>query len=146
VLTDDCELDYGEIGPWKGVDAVTAFMQQAHALAGHTMHRLSNQAIAVDGDKAPARTYLDGLLKPVDNKSRVNAIPFSTTRSSAPTTVAHRAPPVYPGAAEYGGEPLDDVRNQMDRGPLSPAHPTAGGRSPPPRSGRQRVVRWPGGR
>ncbi len=52
VFTEDCELDYGEIGSWKGVDAVTEFMQQAHSMAGHTMHRLTNQVIAVDGDKA----------------------------------------------------------------------------------------------
>jgi uncharacterized protein (TIGR02246 family) len=76
VFTDDCELDYGEIGAWNGVDAVTDFMQQVHALAGHTMHRLSNQAIAVDGDKAAARTYIDGLIMAGDNKSGVNAIGF----------------------------------------------------------------------
>jgi len=76
VFTDDCELDYGEIGVWKGVDAVTDFMEQVHALAGHTMHRLSNHAIAVDGDKAVARTYIDGLIMGGDNKSGVNAIGF----------------------------------------------------------------------
>ena len=53
MFTDDCELDYGEIGAWKGADAVTEFMQQAHALAGHTMHRLTNQVITVDGDYGP---------------------------------------------------------------------------------------------
>ena len=47
-----------------------------HALAGHTMHRLSNQAIAVDGDKAVARTYIDGLIMAADNNSGVNAIGF----------------------------------------------------------------------
>jgi uncharacterized protein (TIGR02246 family) len=76
VFTDDCALDYGEIGAWKGVDAVAEFMQQAHALAGHTMHRLSNQAITVDGDKAAARTYIDGLIMFGDNESGVNAIGF----------------------------------------------------------------------
>ena len=76
VFTSDCELDYGEIGAWKGVDAVTEFMEQVHALAGHTMHRLSNQAITVDGDKAAARTYIDGLIMFGDNESGVNAIGF----------------------------------------------------------------------
>ena len=76
VFTDDCELDYGEIGAWKGVDAVADFMEQVHALAGHTMHRLSNMAITVDGDQAVARTYLDGLMMAPDNKSGVNAIGF----------------------------------------------------------------------
>jgi 3-phenylpropionate/cinnamic acid dioxygenase small subunit len=76
VFTDDCELDYGVIGAWKGVDAVTDFMEQVHALAGHTMHRLSNQAITIRGDKAQARTYIDGLIMTGDNKSGVNAIGF----------------------------------------------------------------------
>ncbi|MEN4398473.1 nuclear transport factor 2 family protein [Mycolicibacterium senegalense] len=76
VFTDDCVLDYGEIGTWNGVDAVTEFMDQSHAMAGYTMHRLSNHAIAVDGDSATARTYIDGLIMAQDNNSGVNAIGF----------------------------------------------------------------------
>jgi 3-phenylpropionate/cinnamic acid dioxygenase small subunit len=76
VFTDDCELDYGEVGSWKGVDAVTEFMQQAHAMAGHTMHRLTNQVITVDGDSAEARTYVDALIMLGDNISGVNAAGF----------------------------------------------------------------------
>jgi 3-phenylpropionate/cinnamic acid dioxygenase small subunit len=76
VFTDDCELDYGEIGAWQGVDAVAEFMERVHALAGHTMHRLSNRAVTVDGDEATARTYIDGLIMAADNKSGVNAIGF----------------------------------------------------------------------
>lgn len=79
VFTDDCELDYGVIGSWHGVDAVTDFMEQVHAMAGHTMHRLSNQAITLDGDNADnatARTYIDGLIMAGDNTSGVNAIGF----------------------------------------------------------------------
>jgi 3-phenylpropionate/cinnamic acid dioxygenase small subunit len=73
-FTDDCELDYGEIGTWNGVDAVTKFMDEAHAMAGQTMHRLTNQAITVDGDRADARTYVDGLIMAADNDSGVNAV------------------------------------------------------------------------
>ena len=51
-------------------------MEQVHALAGHTLHRLTNQAITVDGDKATARTYIDGLIMVGDNNSGVNAIGF----------------------------------------------------------------------
>jgi 3-phenylpropionate/cinnamic acid dioxygenase small subunit len=76
VFTYDCELDYGEVGSWKGVDAVTEFMQQAHAMAGHTMHRLTNQVITVDGDAAQARTYVDALIMLGDNTSGVNAAGF----------------------------------------------------------------------
>ena len=28
VFTEDCRLDYGEIGVWRGVDAVTEFMER----------------------------------------------------------------------------------------------------------------------
>jgi 3-phenylpropionate/cinnamic acid dioxygenase small subunit len=76
VFTDDCQLDYGEVGNWNGVDAVTEFMEQAHAMAGHTMHRLTNQVIAVDRDTAQARTYVDALIMVGDSNSGVNAAGF----------------------------------------------------------------------
>jgi 3-phenylpropionate/cinnamic acid dioxygenase small subunit len=76
VFTDDCEVDYGEIGTWTGADAVTEFMEQAHAVAGHTMHRMSNEVITVAGDKAAARTYVDAVILVADNTSGVNAIGF----------------------------------------------------------------------
>jgi 3-phenylpropionate/cinnamic acid dioxygenase small subunit len=76
VFTDDCEVDYGEIGTFNGIDAVTEFMEQAHAAAGQTMHRLTNQAITVDGDKASARTYIDGVIMFGDNQAGVNALGF----------------------------------------------------------------------
>lgn len=75
-FTDDCVLDYGQIGTFDGVDAVTAFMEQSHAMAGHTMHRLSNIVIDLDGDRAVARTYVDGLILAADNTSGVNAVGF----------------------------------------------------------------------
>ncbi len=76
VFTDDCQLDYGEIGTWQGVDAVTDFMVAAHEMAGPTMHRITNQAVAVDGDTATARAYVDALIMAQDNKSGVNAAGF----------------------------------------------------------------------
>ena len=76
VFTDDCHLDYGEIGVWNGVDEVTNFMDQTHAMAGDTMHRLTNQAIAVGGDKASARTYVDAVIMFGGNQAGVNALGF----------------------------------------------------------------------
>jgi 3-phenylpropionate/cinnamic acid dioxygenase small subunit len=76
VFTDDCELDYGEIGAWQGVDAVTDFMDTTHAMAGHTLHRLTNQAITLDGDNSSARTYIDAVIMFGDNQSGVNAWGF----------------------------------------------------------------------
>ncbi|MDZ7886689.1 MAG: nuclear transport factor 2 family protein [Mycobacterium sp.] len=74
VFTVDCVLDYGEIGSFTGVDAVTEFMDRSHAMAGHTMHRLSNIVITLDGDRATARTYVDGLILAPDNASGVSAV------------------------------------------------------------------------
>ncbi len=76
VFTDDCELEYGEIGTWHGVDAVVEFMVAAHDLAGHTLHRITNQAATVDGDTATARAYVDALIMSQDNTSGVNAAGF----------------------------------------------------------------------
>ena len=76
VFADDCEVDYGEIGTWHGVDAVTDFMDTTHAMAGHTLHRLTNQAITLDGDNASARTYIDAVIMFGDNQSGVNAWGF----------------------------------------------------------------------
>jgi 3-phenylpropionate/cinnamic acid dioxygenase small subunit len=93
VFTPDCQLDYGEIGAWTGVDAVADFMEKVHALAGHTLHRLTNLAIAVVGDKATARTYIDGLIMAGDNNSGVNAIGFyddDIVRTGAGWRIARR--------------------------------------------------------
>jgi 3-phenylpropionate/cinnamic acid dioxygenase small subunit len=93
VFTDDCELDYGEIGSFTGVDAIAEFMQQAHAMASHTMHRLTNQVITVDGDKAESRTYVDALIMLGDNNSGVNAVGFyddDLVRGDAGWQVARR--------------------------------------------------------
>lgn len=76
VFTEDCELDYGDIGSWRGVDAVTEFMVAAHEMAGHTMHRITNQVVTVEGDSATARAYVDALIMAQDNSSGVNAVGY----------------------------------------------------------------------
>ena len=76
VFTDHCDVDYGEIGAWDSAEAITGFMEQAHAMAGHTLHRLTNHAVAVDGDTATARTYVDALIMSADNTAGVNAAGF----------------------------------------------------------------------
>jgi 3-phenylpropionate/cinnamic acid dioxygenase small subunit len=71
--TDDCRADYGDIGTWEGVDALTDWMCAAHAGMGHTLHRMSNFSIAVDADTATARTYVDAMLKSSDGESGMTA-------------------------------------------------------------------------
>ncbi|WP_422743638.1 nuclear transport factor 2 family protein [Mycobacterium sp. WMMD1722] len=93
VFTDDCALDYGDIGIWRGVDEVTEFMDRAHALAGHTLHRLSNVAVTVTGDTATARAYVDALIFAGDNASAVLAIGFyddELVRTDAGWRIARR--------------------------------------------------------
>lgn len=67
--TDDVDVDYGEVGRYSGVDAITDLMAQLHNGMGPTYHRLSNLAITVDGDHATARSYVFAHLQAVANDS-----------------------------------------------------------------------------
>jgi hypothetical protein len=62
VFTDDAQVDYGEVGQWAGGAEVAEFMEAAHVGATHTMHRMTNQAVDIDGDAATVRTYVDALI------------------------------------------------------------------------------------
>jgi 3-phenylpropionate/cinnamic acid dioxygenase small subunit len=75
-FTVDVHADYGGVGTWDGVDAITAFMTNVHADMPHTLHRLSNMAISVAGETATARTYVDAFLVLGDGENIVNAIGF----------------------------------------------------------------------
>lgn len=74
VFAPDCVLDYGQIGQWTGVDAVTDAMEAMHAQAGHTMHRMTNHAVTLAADRASARTYVDAYVMSADNAAGVNAV------------------------------------------------------------------------
>jgi hypothetical protein len=85
VFADDAVMDYGEVGQWNGADEVIQFMELAHAGAAHTMHRMTNHVVEVDGDTAKARTYVDALILAEDG-SGVNAIGFyDDTLARAPS-------------------------------------------------------------
>lgn len=76
VFTDDCHVVMGDYGTFEGADAITEFEEASHAQAGHTLHRLTNQVIDVDGDRARARTYVDAWIMSMDNASGINAIGY----------------------------------------------------------------------
>jgi hypothetical protein len=63
-FTDDAHTDYGTFGRWSSAAQITGFMRQAHSALGHTLHRLSNIVISVQGQSATARAYVDALLMP----------------------------------------------------------------------------------
>lgn len=62
VFTQDAHIDYGIVGQWTGGAEIAQFMEAAHVGAAHTIHRMTNQAIAIDGDTATIRTYVDALI------------------------------------------------------------------------------------
>ena len=74
--TDDADCDYGEVGRYSGVDAISGLMEQMHAAMGPTYHRLSNFTITVDGDRATARSYVFAHLQavPDDSASWIEAL------------------------------------------------------------------------
>jgi 3-phenylpropionate/cinnamic acid dioxygenase small subunit len=73
-FTPDCHADYAGIGTWDGVDAITEFMVAAHAGLGHTLHRISNAAITVSGDRASARAYVDVVAMSPDGDTGLTSI------------------------------------------------------------------------
>ncbi len=72
-FTDDCDADYGAIGHWRGADEITAWMEQAHAGCGHTVHCITNQTVAIDGDTATARSYVDAVIMGADGATGARA-------------------------------------------------------------------------
>lgn len=91
--TDDVVADYVGVDRWESADAITAFMEASHADMGHTMHRLSNLAITVDGDTATARAYVDAVLMAPDGQSGLNPVGFyddELVRTAAGWRIARR--------------------------------------------------------
>jgi 3-phenylpropionate/cinnamic acid dioxygenase small subunit len=66
-FTDDCEADYGATGRWHGGDEITAWMRATHEPLGHTLHRITNQAVACEDGTVTARSYVDALVLGPDN-------------------------------------------------------------------------------
>jgi 3-phenylpropionate/cinnamic acid dioxygenase small subunit len=79
-FTDDVLAEYDGVETWRSADAITEWMRANHAPMGHTMHRLSNMAIDVDGDAATARTYIDAVLMAADGETGLNARGFYDDR------------------------------------------------------------------
>ena len=74
--TDEIDVDYQQLGRFTSADALTDVMRQLHENMGPTYHRLSNFVIAVDGDRATARSYVQAvlMLQPNDSTNWVEAL------------------------------------------------------------------------
>ncbi|OBK78088.1 nuclear transport factor 2 family protein [Mycobacterium sp. 1274761.0] len=69
------------------------FMEAVHVGAAHTMHRMTNQVINVDGDRASVRTYVDALILTADG-SGVNPVGYYddvAVRTAAGWRIAQRS-------------------------------------------------------
>ena len=77
-FVDDVRTEYDGIGTWSGVDEITSFMEEVHADMGHTVHRITNMAVEVDGDgdTATARSYVDVVLMTGDGAAGAHAVGF----------------------------------------------------------------------
>ena len=76
-FTDDCDVDYGDVGSWSSVDEITDWMTAVHAPCGYTLHRITNIAIAPAGDgQARASSYVDAVLMNAENTSGMHAMGF----------------------------------------------------------------------
>ncbi len=63
-FTDNFEGEYPGFGDFHSADEITAFMDQAHAGLGPTLHRMTNFVIDGDASAATARSYVDVILMP----------------------------------------------------------------------------------
>ena len=74
--TDEIDVDYQQLGRFTSADALTEVMTRLHEDMGPTYHRLSNFVIAVDGDRATARSYVHAvlMLQPDDSTNWVDAL------------------------------------------------------------------------
>lgn len=74
--TDEVDIDYGDLGKFTDADQFTDLMKQIHGGMGQTYHRISNIAVAVDGDRATARSYVHAVLMavPGDADSWIDAL------------------------------------------------------------------------
>jgi 3-phenylpropionate/cinnamic acid dioxygenase small subunit len=72
-FSDDCDADYGDIGHWHSGDEITAWMADCHIPMGPTMHRITNIALAVDGDRVTSRSYVHAVLTTADRSTTIHA-------------------------------------------------------------------------
>ncbi len=73
-FADACDVEYESAGAWSSAAEITAFMIDAHAAMGHTLHRLSTIDVVVIDASARAQCYVDAVLMAPDGRSGINSI------------------------------------------------------------------------
>ncbi len=72
-FTEDCDLDYGDIGHWHGVDEVARWMADTHDPLGPTLHRITNVVVAPAAGGVTARSTVHAILVMPDRSAAVHA-------------------------------------------------------------------------
>ena len=72
-FTPDCHANYGEIGVWKDVDAITDYMTRTHPESIRSLHRITNVETAREGEVVTARSYVDVIFVLEEAGSGMNA-------------------------------------------------------------------------
>ncbi len=75
-FVEDCMADYGEIGVWDGLDAITQYMTVTHPEAIRSLHRITNVEVTQQAGSVTARSYVDVLFVAVETGSGVQAAGF----------------------------------------------------------------------
>jgi 3-phenylpropionate/cinnamic acid dioxygenase small subunit len=75
-FTEDCTADYGDVGSWNGRDQITEWMRKTHDPLGHSLHRITNPAVAIEGGTVTARSYVDAIVLGPDNARGAQAAGF----------------------------------------------------------------------
>jgi 3-phenylpropionate/cinnamic acid dioxygenase small subunit len=72
-FTEDCDVDYGTIGHWRGVDEVTSWMSATHDQVGTTLHRISNVTVTSRSGGTLAHSYVHAIVTMPDGAAAVHA-------------------------------------------------------------------------
>jgi 3-phenylpropionate/cinnamic acid dioxygenase small subunit len=75
-FTHDCQADYGDIGVWDGVDAITDYMTRVHPEAIRSLHRITNVEVTRQGEGVAARSYVDVLFVVPESGTGMQAAGF----------------------------------------------------------------------
>ena len=75
-FTNDCDVDYGEVGSWQDREEFTAFWERVHSLCGNSLHRITNQVVTAADQGVAARSYVDAVVLFPDNQNGTRAVGY----------------------------------------------------------------------